>query len=113
MIFIAKLLEIDHKLPKKYRNLEKKDKSRYKGYIQELDNKVNDLWQARLYFIKCPVYKYDEMDQVNKEKLVKICLSRNMIEFKSYKKTKKNNIKFVKSVLIVKNLWTDDTDIFN
>lgn len=90
MIFVAKLLEIDQKLPKKYRNFEKKDKSRYKGYIQELDNKVNDLWKARLYFINCPVYKYDEMDSMNKEKLVKICLSRNMIEFKSYKKNKKN-----------------------
>jgi len=88
MIFVAKLLEIDQKLPKKYRNFEKKDKSRYKGYIQELDNKVNDLWQARLYFINCPVYKYDEMDGMNKEKLVKVCLSRNMIEFKSYKNNK-------------------------
>lgn len=93
MIFIAKLLEIDHKLPKKYRNFEKKDKSRYKGYIQELDSKVDDLWRARLYFVKCPVYKYDIMSEVNKKKLVKVCLSRNMIQFNSYRKNKKNNTK--------------------
>jgi len=89
MIFIIKLLEIDHKLPKKYRNFEKKNKSRYNGYIKELNEKVEDLWQARLYFVKCPVYNYHKMTDVNKTKLIKICLTKNVLEFKPYRKFKR------------------------
>lgn len=84
LIFILKLLEIDHKLPKKYRNFEKKNKSRYNDYIKELDANAAELWNARMYFIRTPVYKYSDLNEDQKLRLVKTCLTKNIMEFKSY-----------------------------
>ena len=86
LIFIIKILGIDSLLTKKYRNFMKKHKKKYEIYIDELNQRISYLWNARMYYIKCPVYKYDKMNEHNKEKLVKFCLTNNMLEFNKYSK---------------------------
>ena len=39
-----------------------------------------------MYYVKCPVYNYAKMNEQNKEKLVKFCLTNNMLEFNKYSK---------------------------
>ena len=86
MIFIIKILGIDGLLKKQYKNFMKKHKKKYEAYIEELNNRISYFWNARTYYIKCPVYNYTKMNKENKIKLVKICLSNNMLEFKKYSK---------------------------
>jgi hypothetical protein len=86
LIFIVKILGIDGALSKKYKNFMKKHKKKYEAYIDELNNRISYLWNARIYYVKCPVYNYAKMNEQNKEKLVKFCLSNNMLEFNKYSK---------------------------
>ena len=86
LIFVLKILGIDGSLTKKYKNFMKKHKKTYESYIDELNNRISYLWNARMYYVKCPVYKYTKMNNENKEKLVKFCLINNMLEFKKYSK---------------------------
>ena len=64
----------------------KKHKKKYEAYIDELNNRISYLWNARMYYVKCPVYNYAKMNEQNKEKLVKFCLTNNMLEFNKYSK---------------------------
>jgi len=84
--FIIKILGIDGALSKKYKNFMKKHKKKYESYIDELNNRISYLWNARMYYVKCPVYNYAKMNEQNKEKLVKFCLTNNMFEFNKYSK---------------------------
>ena len=86
LIFIVKILGIDGALSKKYKNFMKKHKKKYEAYIYELNNRISYLWNARMYYVKCPVYNYAKMNEQNKEKLVKFCLTNNMLEFNKYSK---------------------------
>lgn len=86
LIFIIKILGIDGALSKKYKNFMKRHKKKYESYIDELNNRISYLWNARMYYIKCPVYNYAKMNEQNKEKLVKLCLTNNMLEFNKYSK---------------------------
>ena len=86
LIFIIKILGIDGYLSKKYKNFMKKHKKKYESYMDELNQRISYLWNARMYYIKCPVYKYDKMNEYNKNKLVKFCLTNNMLEFNKYSK---------------------------
>ena len=86
LIFIVKILGIDGGLSKKYKNFMKKHKKKYEAYIDELNNRISYLWNARMYYVKCPVYNYAKMNEQNKEKLVKFCLTNNMLEFNKYSK---------------------------
>ena len=81
---MLKILELEKHISKKYKNLERKQSKRYKQNIEELNQTLDLFWKKRMYYIKCPVYKYDKMNKENKEKLVKVCLSNNMLEFKKY-----------------------------
>ena len=86
LIFIVKILGIDGGLSKKYKNFMKKHKKKYEAYIDEMNNRISYLWNARMYYVKCPVYNYSKMNEQNKEKLVKFCLTNNMLEFNKYSK---------------------------
>lgn len=86
LIFIVKILGIDGALSKKYKNFMKKHKKKYEAYMDELNNRISYLWNARMYYVKCPVYYYNKMNEQNKEKLVKFCLTNNMLEFNKYSK---------------------------
>ena len=86
LIFIVKILGIDGALSKKYKNFMKKHKKKYEAYMDELNNRISYLWNARMYYVKCPVYNYAKMNEQNKEKLVKFCLTNNMLEFNKYSK---------------------------
>jgi hypothetical protein len=86
LIFIIKILGIDGSLTKKYKNFMKKHKKKYEAYIDELNNRISYLWNARMYYVKCPVYNYTKMDEPHKDKLVKFCLTNNMLEFNQYSK---------------------------
>ena len=68
------------------RQVMKKHKKKYEAYIDELNNRISYLWNARMYYVKCPVYNYAKMNEQNKEKLVKFCLTNNMLEFNKYSK---------------------------
>ena len=86
LIFIIKILGIEGGLNKKYKNFMKRHKKKHEAYIEELNNRISYLWNARMYYIKCPVYNYTKMDELNKEKLVKFCLTNNILEFNTYSK---------------------------
>ena len=74
LIFMLKILEIDNKIPIKYKHL--------KGYKSELNYHVMTFVKKRHYYTKAPVYSYDTMNDMQKEQLIKFCLSNNMVEFK-------------------------------
>ena len=64
----------------------KKHKKKYEAYIDELNNRISYFWNARMYYVKCPVYNYTKMNEQNKKKIIKFCLTNNMLEFKKYSK---------------------------
>jgi hypothetical protein len=84
LIFIMKILEIDKYLSKKYRNLEQKHTKKYVQTVNEFENTLTEFWEKRMYYVKCPVYNYNTMSEINKIKVVKFCLTKNMLEFRKY-----------------------------